>query len=623
MVTFKSMVEQGTIADLPLKRSKKVYFVREENGGLADHGWITVDEARRKNSLDRRQFGTFQNRYFVDQPSAEGYIQTVQSGAGGFEEEPPELPGGAPLGPEGEVGPGPGAPEGPPPEPGGGLPDLPGEGEDDLTGGLGGLPGEEEPGEVPPDEMGGELDLPEEEEDGVLELIVPRRLRLTTEAKHAPKPPWERHPKSAETTTETRQCAHCRSPQTFTDDVCQHCHTYSAKPVKQGESLGEARPGTQSIAMKCPKCGETWASTHRYSAGKWWPENDDDENCPSCGEKGERGEQVPRGRKPFESQTTESGILEALLDGGISTHNALDHLTEIPDYYTLLKKMENSATKTKPKSKGQPPKKTEEAGMREAETTQQGLVQALLAGDIDTKEFFDMAEKLPGTEQAEPEIDEGAAYTCPRCGEVGVVPSAEGKCPHCGYQLAQAGGKARPGVGARGQGMGRGLGLGRGPGPMGMPSRVSQGPAQSFMGAESLESFESMVSEACKTPGMKIRSKGKGRGLARGKGKGPIGVPVGAKKKESLQEYAAPEWREVAMWARGQEVKRNSETCPYHFQEDKMYSGRKQIAVRNLAEKKAKVLSPKVLDGYSGRHSVLAQHGLRSCGYAVEVVEKL
>jgi hypothetical protein len=29
----------------------------------------------------------------------------------------------------------------------------------------------------------------------------------------------------------------------------------------------------------------------------------------------------------------------------------------------------------------------------------------------------------------------------------------------------------------------------------------------------------------CKTPGMKIRSKGRGRGLARGKGYGPMGVP--------------------------------------------------------------------------------------------------
>jgi len=30
------------------------------------------------------------------------------------------------------------------------------------------------------------------------------------------------------------------------------------------------------------------------------------------------------------------------------------------------------------------------------------------------------------------------------------------------------------------------------------------------------------IKEGCKTPGMKIRSKGKGRGLAIGKGKGPL-----------------------------------------------------------------------------------------------------
>jgi hypothetical protein len=35
----------------------------------------------------------------------------------------------------------------------------------------------------------------------------------------------------------------------------------------------------------------------------------------------------------------------------------------------------------------------------------------------------------------------------------------------------------------------------------------------------------------CKTPGMKIRSKGKGRGLARGRGRGPMGVPFKDKKK--------------------------------------------------------------------------------------------
>ena len=37
------------------------------------------------------------------------------------------------------------------------------------------------------------------------------------------------------------------------------------------------------------------------------------------------------------------------------------------------------------------------------------------------------------------------------------------------------------------------------------------------------------IESACKTPGMKIRSKGKGRGLARGGGRGPIGVPYGEK----------------------------------------------------------------------------------------------
>jgi hypothetical protein len=33
----------------------------------------------------------------------------------------------------------------------------------------------------------------------------------------------------------------------------------------------------------------------------------------------------------------------------------------------------------------------------------------------------------------------------------------------------------------------------------------------------------------CKTPGLKMRSKGMGRGLARGKGRGPMGVPFRAK----------------------------------------------------------------------------------------------
>lgn len=33
------------------------------------------------------------------------------------------------------------------------------------------------------------------------------------------------------------------------------------------------------------------------------------------------------------------------------------------------------------------------------------------------------------------------------------------------------------------------------------------------------------ASNACKTPGMRMRSGGRGRGLARGRGRGPIGTP--------------------------------------------------------------------------------------------------
>lgn len=33
----------------------------------------------------------------------------------------------------------------------------------------------------------------------------------------------------------------------------------------------------------------------------------------------------------------------------------------------------------------------------------------------------------------------------------------------------------------------------------------------------------------CKTPGLKVRSKGRGRGLARGRGRGPIRIPYRSK----------------------------------------------------------------------------------------------
>jgi hypothetical protein len=45
-----------------------------------------------------------------------------------------------------------------------------------------------------------------------------------------------------------------------------------------------------------------------------------------------------------------------------------------------------------------------------------------------------------------------------------------------------------------------------------------------------MEGFsERTLGSECKTPGLKIRSKGRGRGLARGKGRGPLGIPIGYK----------------------------------------------------------------------------------------------
>ena len=45
------------------------------------------------------------------------------------------------------------------------------------------------------------------------------------------------------------------------------------------------------------------------------------------------------------------------------------------------------------------------------------------------------------------------------------------------------------------------------------------------------------LTNPCKTPGMKIRSKGKGRGLARGQGRGPMGVPFFEKGGNPLRSF--------------------------------------------------------------------------------------
>jgi len=57
--------------------------------------------------------------------------------------------------------------------------------------------------------------------------------------------------------------------------------------------------------------------------------------------------------------------------------------------------------------------------------------------------------------------------------------------------------------------------------------------------------------EACKTPGMRKRSKGRGRGLARGGGRGPMGFPGGPGRRwrddDDLGEEVDPS--ECAEWA--------------------------------------------------------------------------
>jgi len=86
----------------------------------------------------------------------------------------------------------------------------------------------------------------------------------------------------------------------------------------------------------------------------------------------------------------------------------------------------------------------------------------------------------------------------------------------------------------------------------------------------------------------------------------------------------------VIRWARGDEnVKRVAEgKTPFWFEAankviSQMLSAGTPIAQRNLKEKKAQVVHPKNLSAYTGRHAVLANHGLRYAGYEVEVVDKL
>jgi hypothetical protein len=94
--------------------------------------------------------------------------------------------------------------------------------------------------------------------------------------------------------------------------------------------------------------------------------------------------------------------------------------------------------------------------------------------------------------------------------------------------------------------------------------------------------------------------------------------------KRPILEFAAPERQDVIRWARGDDPKRVGEgKTPFWFVDDTMISSGTPIARRDLEEKTAQVVHPKNLSAYTGRHAVLANHGLRYAGYDVEVVEEL
>ena len=262
----KKMKEQGTIADLPLRSTTKVYYIRVENGmPSGDEGWVTVDEAKRMNATDRRTHGQPMNRYFQDQQSAQNFSSNPPGGGMPSDAMPPE---GAPMDDMG-MGEEPPLGEEPVDDFGAGLPDD----------GMGGMPGDEMDtgiGEEPVDDFGDGLDdmgmddmgdlggeedalgdlggddllgdLEDEEEEPDFELVVPRRVRLV--------------------------------------------------PAKESLDM-------TGLADK--------------------DDVDEDDVCPK---------QLAMGIKVEMEHTKDEDVARQI---------ALDHLTEIPDYYTRLKRMEQDA----------------------------------------------------------------------------------------------------------------------------------------------------------------------------------------------------------------------------------------------------------------------------------------
>lgn len=469
---MKRLNEQGTIADIPLHTMSKLYYVRSENDESVDEGWITVDEARRVNSSDRRMFGSPQNRYFQDKQSADAFSQSQAPmdnmdmgappddfGAGmeepmpdeGMPEEEPmdDMGMGDDLGGDIDFD----ASEFEGDDFGGDEMDFEPEGEpDDLLGDLGGDEDFSDLGDTS-DDLLGDAD----EEDGVLELRVPRKLRLVPESMQEKIPTFHGEPRmSFDPDTGGEEDMAQPKGQLFPrlDQLVQEATGFTINdlydeldpddadfmmelideagergdsPYKAFSILKDLDAFKQLVQEPDEPEGEPWSEAPAGSVNPAAYQMDVSQvlmtqpegpqitrkmmNDPQFYEKMSeimmdaitRGtdpeetaqriiELYNRGGRPEWGESMDTtgladkqglspedvdpdqlaqGIeveLEHTGDQDLAQQIAMDHLAEIPDYYTRLAQMERGA------------------GPESQETTEDGVVEALLSGDLSTSE---------------------------------------------------------------------------------------------------------------------------------------------------------------------------------------------------------------------------------------------
>jgi len=182
---MKKVQEQGTIADIPLRSTSRLYFVRVENEQPVDEGWISVDEAKAMNATDRRMHGSPQNRYFQDAEAANSFSASL--GQAPIDQMPPTEPAadfGAGL-EEPDMGAGLAEPEFAP----GDDMSLGGEDEFDMDADLDMGLDDVDTGLGDDDGLGdlsGELGA---DEPSVLEIRVPKQIKLVPESLEQPEKP--------------------------------------------------------------------------------------------------------------------------------------------------------------------------------------------------------------------------------------------------------------------------------------------------------------------------------------------------------------------------------------------------------------------------------------------------